>query len=90
MHIIDETRKLLIDAEEKYKFSVFGGSPEKLIDYLRSNDFRILYRLFSSTNNLDVLKEILVITRERYSNLSELVSVINETLSRIEEDMKRG
>lgn len=86
---IDEIRKLLIDAEEKYGFSVFGGNPEKIVNYLKSDDFRILYRLMNSINNLDILKEILVTTREKYRDLPELENIVNELINRIERE-ERG
>ncbi|MEM0380972.1 MAG: hypothetical protein QXX35_03435 [Desulfurococcaceae archaeon] len=88
--VIDEIRRLLIDAEDKYRFSVFGGNPEKLVDYFKSDDFRIMYRLFNSINSLDILREILETTREKHVDLPELVKVIDELINKIEKEVSKG
>jgi hypothetical protein len=82
---VDEIRRMIFDAENKYRFSVFNGNPEKLADYLASDDFILLIRLFKTVKAVDVLKEILEETRNKYSTLPRVVEEIEKILSKIEE-----
>ena len=70
---IEEARRVISRAEDKYRFSVYGGNPANLYRYLRSHDFRELIVLFKSANAVDVLKEILSLTAETYADISEIV-----------------
>jgi len=78
--IIDEVRKMIAKAEEKYNFSSFGGNPENLAKYLKSNDFKLVISLFKSVNKLDVLEEILIETKKSYAELPSVVKAIDEVL----------
>ncbi len=78
--IIDEVRKMIAKAEEKYNFSSFGGNPENLAKYLKSADFKLVVSLFKSASKLDVLKEILTETKKLYSELPSVVKAIDEVL----------
>ncbi len=80
--IMDEARKLIAKAENKYRFSSFGGNPEKLADYISSDEFKLVIDLFKSVNAVDVLIEILEKTRKYYNDLPVVVEAINK---RIEE-----
>lgn len=85
---VDEIRKFIAEAENKYQFSIFNGDPEKLADYLLSEDFTLLVKLFKSAGSLDVLEEILLETREKYSDLPRISKTIDKVLKKIREQEK--
>ncbi len=90
--LIEDVRKRIGYAEEKYKFSAFGGDVRKLAEYLRSKDFDELITVFKSGNALPKLAEILKIAREKYSDIGELVKAIDEALNKVrkaEEEAKK-
>ncbi len=80
---IEEVRRVVSRAEDKYKFSVYGGNPVNLYRYLRSHDFRELIVLFKSANATDVLKEILNLVIETYADISEIVEEAKKTINSI-------
>ncbi len=82
--LIDEVRKRIGYAEEKYKFSTFGGDVSKLAEYMKSREFDELITVFKSGNALPVLKKILEVAKEKYQGYDELVSVIEEKLKKVE------
>ncbi len=88
--IIDEARKLMAKAESKYHFSVYGGSPEKLLDYLNSGDFDLLINVFKSGNAIDVLVEILDEAREAYGSIPGLAEAIESKIKEIRNRIVRG
>ena len=57
--VFNEIRNRLARAEEKYKFSLFGGSPEKLGEYLDSEDFDNLVVYARSTGAEWIIARIL-------------------------------
>lgn len=85
---VDEIRKFVLEAENKYKFSIFGGNPEKLVDYFLSEDFKLLIDLFESCNSLEVLREILVETKKKYHGLPQISKAINRVLRKIRQREK--
>ena len=82
--LIEDVRKRIGYAEEKYKFSAFGGDVRKLADYLKSREFDELVTVFKSGNALDKLVEILKIAREKYSDLEDVVAAIDEAIAKVE------
>jgi hypothetical protein len=86
--LIDDVRKRIGYAEERYKFSAFGGDVRRLADFLRSREFDELITVFKSGNAVDKLYEILRIAREKYSDVAELVPAIDEALAKVEKAMK--
>lgn len=87
--IIDEVRKLIAKAENRYRFSSFGGNPENLAKYLRSEDFKLVISAFESANALDVLIDILGVAREKYSDLPVVVEAIDKVVKDVEARMKK-
>ncbi len=84
VNIIDEVRKLISKAETKYGFSSFGGNPEKLADYLKSEDFELVISTFKSANALDILVDILKEVAERYKDLPRVKETIEELVAKLE------
>ncbi|MCY0882726.1 MAG: hypothetical protein OWQ50_02725 [Acidianus infernus] len=56
---LDEVRKLLGEAENKYNFSSYGGNPKKLVDYLLSPDFTELVFIIVIDLTKKLLEEII-------------------------------
>lgn len=81
--IVDEARKLVAKSENKYGFSIYGGNPEKIIDFLRSDDFDLLVHLFRSANAIDVLIEILEETGRNYSSLPGVAEAVKEKIKEL-------
>ncbi|OYT40539.1 MAG: hypothetical protein B6U89_01655 [Desulfurococcales archaeon ex4484_58] len=79
----DDIKRLLEEAEAKYGFSAFYGEPEKLKDYLLSDDFKLLVKAFKSIDALDLLVDILRETREKYRDLESVVEAIDHVLKDI-------
>ncbi len=88
--LIDDVRKRIGYAEERYKFSAFGGDVRRLADFLRSREFDELITVFKSGNALDKLYEILKIARQKYSDIGELVAAIDEAIAKVERQLKGG
>lgn len=87
---INEIRRFLLDAEAKHGFSVFGGNPEKLKDYLTSNDFKLVINLFRSSKSLDILVEILKKAQEVYEDIPGVREAINKLLDEIRREAERN
>ena len=77
---VDEIRKFIIEAENKYRFSRFNGNPENLAEYLVSEDFTLLVKLFKNADSLDILEEILREVREKYGDLPRVVEAVDKAL----------
>ncbi len=86
--LIDDIRKRIAYAEERYKFSAFGGDVRRLADYLRSKDFDELITVFKSGNALPKLKEILEVARQKYADYNEVVAAIDDAMARVEKLLK--
>ena len=82
--IVDEIRKQVASAEDRYKFSAFGGDVAKLVDYLKSKDFDLLVSTFKAANGLKVLERILKKAKESYKEFDELSRVLDEKLRELE------
>ena len=81
---VDDIRKQIAYAEERYKFSSFGGNVEKLADYILSKDFNTLIQSFKSANAIDELKKILNKAIEAYNDVPSVVEAIRRRLEEIE------
>jgi len=77
---VEEIRKRILEAENKYGFSIYGGDPEKLKDYLLSDDFKLIVKLFKSANSLSILEEILIEAKSKYSDLPSVVEAVDKAL----------
>jgi hypothetical protein len=72
-----ELKKLLHAAEEKYKFSIYGGDPSNLANYFNSSDFRDLVNFLKSCQAIEVLTEILRRVREVYVDYPLVLEALN-------------
>lgn len=80
--VVDDIRKSIGRAEDRYKFSSYGGSMSKLADYLRSRDFDEVISIVKGVDAINILVEILEAARDAYKEYPEVVKAIEE---RIEE-----
>ena len=78
-----EAKKMVYQAEEKFKFSAYGGNPANLVYYFKSDDFSSLIKLLSSSSAGDILIEVLEETKSSYSEIKELNEVIDNLIRAI-------
>ncbi len=78
--IVEDVRKSIGYAEEKYKFSAFGGDPRRLAEYLRSRDFDDVVQLLRAAKADEVLVKILEEVKKRYSEYKEVVEAAETRL----------
>ncbi|MBW9140352.1 MAG: hypothetical protein K1T65_01325 [Candidatus Aramenus sp.] len=57
---LDDVRRLLANAESKYKFSSYGGDPKKLKDYLLSSEFTDLILIIGIELAKKLLQEVII------------------------------
>lgn len=81
--VASEIRKLVLQAENKYKFSVFGGDPRNLKLYLNSEEFSELVKFLATSGYRDVLLRILEETREAYSELEDVRLAVESAIRSI-------
>ena len=81
--VVEDVRKSIGYAEEKYKFSAFGGDPRRLADYLRSRDFDDVVTLLRGAKAEEVLVKILEEVKKRYSEYREVVEAAEARLKEL-------
>ena len=87
--IIDDIKKSVGRAEDRFKFDAFSGDVRRLADYIRSKDFDDLVNILKSTpEGLDVLKRILEEAKKAYSDIPEIVEAIDQRLKELGEPIK--
>lgn len=82
-----EIKKFVFAAEEKYKFSTYGGNPANLVLFLKSSEFKDLVNMFESLGARTALIEVLNELMESYADMSELVNLVKQVINSLE---KRG
>ncbi len=83
---MSELRKQLGRAEDKYRFTVYGGDPRNLVKYLESNDWRELVEYAEKSNILWVLEKILAKLIEEYNNTCpEVVEHARKELKKLQD-----
>ena len=85
--VINDIRKALGRAEDKYKFSIFGGNPLTLKDYLSSQEFQDLVELLRVHNLTWVIEKILEGLLEEYR---ESCPEVAEAAKRALEEIRRS
>ena len=65
-NIIDDIRSRLGRAEDKYRFTIYGGDPRRLVDYFRSSEWADLVEYVQNIHAEDLLKAILKNLAEEY------------------------
>lgn len=86
--LIEDLREELGKAEDKYKFSVYGGDVRRLADYLSSPDFEKIVMLARAHNALWILREILEDTMREYIDTPEIVEAARKRLETLEETIR--
>ncbi len=87
--IIDDIKKAVGRAEDRFKFDAFSGDIRRLADYIRSRDFNDLVNILKSTpEGLDVLRRILEEAKKAYSDIPEVVEAIEQRLKELGEPVK--
>jgi hypothetical protein len=85
-----DVRKFVGRAEDKYRFSIYGGDPARLAEYLMSPDFEDLINLLKGAGLLDVVEEILKRTIEHYRDYPEVVRAAEARLKQLREGAVEG
>lgn len=67
LNVVDDIKKRLGQAEDKYRFSLYNGNPLRLVDYLRSEDFLELAKYLKALHVDWILDGILQALEEEYS-----------------------
>ncbi len=81
--IVDDVRKIVGKAEDKYKFSSFGGDVRNLAEFIQSRDFDDLIAIFKSVGSIDILVEILKRAKEAYKDYPNVVAAIESRLKEL-------
>ncbi len=85
--ILNEIRKKLEKAENKYKFSAFDGDPKRLADFLRSPDWKEVVTLLKQAKLEAVARKILEKVIESY-DIEEVKKAAEEALKELKESKK--
>ena len=64
--VIEDAKKWLSNAENKYRFSIYGGDPKRVIEYLYSEDWRDFVTSLKGSNAERIAEEILRALVEAY------------------------
>jgi len=87
--IIDDIKKAVGRAEDRFKFDAFSGDVRRLADYIRSKDFNDLVNILKSTpEGMDVLRRILEEAKKAYSDIPEVVEAIDKKLKELGEPIR--
>jgi hypothetical protein len=82
---MSELRKRLGRAEDKHRFTIFGGNPANLEKYLKSGEWKDLVDYAEKTNVVWVLRRILEEALKEYeANCPQVAKTIREELEKLE------
>lgn len=84
-----EIKRMVFEAEEKYRFSIYGGDVANLASYLRSSEFKELINYLKSINATGVLVELISQLKEHYGNVIDILMVIEDITKEIENTTKK-
>jgi hypothetical protein len=94
VNVSEEIRKRIGYAEAKYKFSIYGGNPIKIKDYLLSEEWNDLVSFVKSLHLNDILKSILDRLYNEYNQscpqVAEIAKNISDNLSMPQENKKEN
>lgn len=85
VRVIDEVRKLIALAEDKYGFSSFGGEVTKLADYIESKDFDLVINTLKSVDSLDIVIEVLKTVISKYQDLPKVVEAAKKRIKQLKQ-----
>lgn len=86
---VNEIRRQIERAEDKYNFSAYGGFPERLAEFIRSDDFYVLANTFKAAGIADVLGRALEEVRRSYQDYQDVVVAAEEALKQLQEQPRR-
>jgi len=66
--VTEEVRKVMTLAEARYNFSIYGGNPSKIADFLLSDDWRVVKQALTSSGYSKVVEAILRKVIETYDD----------------------
>lgn len=91
MSVFNEIRGRFAKAEESFKFTRFGGSPERLKDYFGSEEFHDLLSYARAMNVEWVIQRVLEVAVEEYKDSCPAVAgKAEEVLMRLKESVKES
>ncbi len=85
--VVEDAKKWLANAENKYKFSVYGGDPKRIAEFLASEDWRDFLASLRGSKAEDLAVTILERLIKEYRDGCPEVS---EAAQRALEKLKRG
>ncbi|MCE4612169.1 MAG: hypothetical protein F7B17_09390 [Desulfurococcales archaeon] len=85
---VEDIRKRLSSAEDKFKFSIYGGDPARLLDYFESEEWAGLVDYAKNTHSEEVLLQILKRLAEEYGD--ECPDVASRALEEAERIAREG
>jgi hypothetical protein len=89
LKIASEIRRLILQAESKYKFTAYGGDVRNLKLYLESSEFNELVKFLEISNYRDLLLDILKKAKEAYSELEDLKIAIENIEKKLRQESFR-
>jgi len=89
VNVLNEIKNRLARAEDKYRFTIYGGEPTRLIDYLSSDDWAELVQYAANLNVewvlLDILKTLEEAYRESCPQVAQKARKAHEEILRMRE-----
>ncbi len=86
--VIEDIKRILGRAEDKYRFDAYGGDIRNLAKFLESSDFNDLVAVIKSSQTpttVDIMIRILEKTKEIYSDYEDLVAIISKKINELKE-----
>ncbi|MCX8195584.1 MAG: hypothetical protein N3F67_00645 [Acidilobaceae archaeon] len=84
VRLMEEIKERLARGEDKYKFSVYGGSPERLADFLSSEEWADIVKFAKNVGLSPLVQDILKRLAEEYRDCPQVASRALEALSKLE------
>ncbi len=78
-----DVRKFVGQAEDKYKFSIYGGDPSRLAEYLSSRDFDDVLSILRDSGLTRIAEEILENVINAYKEYPEVVEAARKRLEQL-------
>ncbi|MEM1873554.1 MAG: hypothetical protein QXS85_02280 [Acidilobaceae archaeon] len=80
--VIEELKKRMARAEDKFKFSIYGGDPRRLVDFLDSDEWREIVNYAKSMDALWILEEALKkLEREYEASCPDVAAKVGTVLA---------
>ncbi|MEB3779477.1 MAG: hypothetical protein GSR85_04520 [Desulfurococcales archaeon] len=86
LNIVDDIKKSISIGESKYRFSIFGGEPSRLVEYFESDEWKELVEFSKNLHVTWLLEDILSSLAETYKDSCR--EVAEKALEVIEKQLK--